>query len=156
VQQRRGAEVHPGVATFAHAARPWGNDEPSATLANFGKPQTNAYQDGLAPVGRHEAGKSPYGINDLAGNVSEWVADWYVEDLPTEVAWNPTGPASGKGQVIRGGGCTIPKSTAISETVLCQSGKPGGRHRVPLRRGPAQIATSAPNAAPTCPDRGRP
>jgi sulfatase modifying factor 1 len=85
-------------------AYPWGNAAPSPTLANFGKRQTNAYRDGLAPVGSHVAGKSPYEINDLAGNVSEWVADWYVEDLPTDVAWNPTGPASGKGKVIRGGG----------------------------------------------------
>ncbi len=104
---------------------PWGNQEPSASLANFGKPQTSAYRDGLAPVGSHEAGQSPYGINDLAGNVSEWVADWYVEDLPTDVAWNPTGPASGQGKVIRGGGWYDPPQRLRSAKRF--SASPGNR-----------------------------
>jgi formylglycine-generating enzyme required for sulfatase activity len=32
---------------------------------------------GLRPVGSYPGGASPYGILDLAGNASEWVADWY-------------------------------------------------------------------------------
>ncbi len=33
---------------------------------------------GLRPVGSYSEGASPYGVFDMVGNVSEWVADWYV------------------------------------------------------------------------------
>jgi formylglycine-generating enzyme required for sulfatase activity len=56
------------------------------------------------PVGTLEAGKSPYGIYDMAGNVREWVSDWYGQDYYTNSpARNPTGPASGESKVLRGG-----------------------------------------------------
>jgi formylglycine-generating enzyme required for sulfatase activity len=65
---------------------------------------TTPYKGGLAAVGSHEAGKSPYGLHDLAGNVSEWVADWYAEGFTRNDVRNPKGPASGTVKVIRGGG----------------------------------------------------
>jgi formylglycine-generating enzyme required for sulfatase activity len=56
------------------------------------------------PVGSYENGKSPYGVYDVAGNVWEWVSDWYSEtyyqNSPTE---NPPGPDSGQYRVLRGG-----------------------------------------------------
>jgi formylglycine-generating enzyme required for sulfatase activity len=58
---------------------------------------------GTAPVGSFPAGRSRYGVADLAGNVAEWVADWYAPY--TEGAQiDPKGPATGKMRVVRGGG----------------------------------------------------
>lgn len=52
---------------------PWGNDF-KRHLSNTG---SEDWDMGVAPVMSYETDKSPYGIYDLAGNVSEWVADWY-------------------------------------------------------------------------------
>jgi formylglycine-generating enzyme required for sulfatase activity len=72
----------------------------------FNYRQTNiddGYAD-VAPVGSYPEGASPYAVLDMAGNVWEWVSDWYGANYyANSPATNPTGPESGEGHVIRGG-----------------------------------------------------
>jgi len=78
---------------------PWGNQPPNKSRLNY-----NEEVNKTTPVGSYENGKSDYGVYDLAGNVSEWTADWHLPEYylysPKE---NPQGPEKGHYKVIRGG-----------------------------------------------------
>ncbi len=63
----------------------------------FGKKTTTA------PVGSYPSGQSPFGVHDIAGNVWEWVQDWFGP-YTADAALNPAGPSSGVERVCRGGG----------------------------------------------------
>ena len=64
----------------------------------------NFHAQDTAQVGSFPNGASPYGALDMAGNVSEWVADWLSPDYYTSPpASNPLGPDSGEYRVWRGG-----------------------------------------------------
>jgi formylglycine-generating enzyme required for sulfatase activity len=80
---------------------PWG-DQFGAGNANV-----DSEEDGfkyLAPPASFEAGRSPYGVYDMTGNVAEWVADTYKEDYYQKAPYrNPLGPEDGQHKVIRGG-----------------------------------------------------
>jgi len=79
---------------------PWGEDEPTCTLANYKDCQTPAAS---MLVGIHNLGESPYKAEDMAGNVTEWVSDWFAPDTYTSSpVQNPTGPADGDFRVVRG------------------------------------------------------
>lgn len=108
----------PTEAEWEYAARgttgrtyPWGEEEGVSTVANFADARSRlAWRDTelddgyaeTAPVGKYPEGMSPFGIQDLAGNVFEWCLDFYDSYRPTPRT-NPRGPAAGVNRVIRGG-----------------------------------------------------
>lgn len=57
----------------------------------------------LAPVGSFPEGRTPDKIDDLAGNVEEWVRDLYAPEYPPADMANPEGPGVGDERVVRGG-----------------------------------------------------
>ena len=80
-------------------AYPWGDEPGSCTLANGNKCMEDTTQVGAYPLGA-----SPYGLMDMAGNLSEWVYDWYsLNYYDTSPYDNPTGPETGVYKVYRGG-----------------------------------------------------
>ncbi|ALA60038.1 formylglycine-generating enzyme family protein [Nitrospira moscoviensis] len=83
---------------------PWGNTE-QPNGANWAR--MNDGYDATAPVGTFKLDVSPYGVMDGAGNVMEWVEDWYAESYYRESPdRNPPSPEHGVYRVLRGGGYT--------------------------------------------------
>jgi formylglycine-generating enzyme required for sulfatase activity len=99
----------PTEAEWERAARgldrrihPWGDEAANCSLANG-----DGCSDFTMPVGSLPAGASPVGALHMAGNVAEWVSDWWHEHtyryLLQSKPKNPQGPDRGLVRAIRGG-----------------------------------------------------
>jgi len=87
---------------LADAKYPWGNEAPVCNDSAKNGAQFYKCVYETIPVGGFAA--NGYGLFDIAGNVWEWVQDWYMGDYYNRSQFsNPTGPNSGQHRVARGG-----------------------------------------------------
>ncbi|MCE5272386.1 choice-of-anchor D domain-containing protein [bacterium] len=107
------AKTLPSEAQWEYVTRgqagrvyPWG-DNWDGSRANHGQSHSPYFDESdgyryCSPIGSFPSGNSPEGVNNLVGNVMEWINDWNGDYNP-EQTFNPTGNPTGTEKVIRGG-----------------------------------------------------
>ena len=129
----------PSEAQWEFAARgpnvtrfPWGDAAPEATLVNAcdmackrwglrndipvrALVETLDKWPTTAPVGSFAAERARLQLDDMAGNVREWTADWYGP-YPAERKEDPSGAASGVQRVVRGGAWNTGEATELTRS----------------------------------------
>ncbi len=94
------AEWEKAARGLARNVYPWGDSKPTCEQAQ----SSNCTVKDTLAIGKRPKGASPYGAHDMAGNVREWVADYYKSDYYKDSpSANPKGPVKGTQRVIRGG-----------------------------------------------------
>lgn len=119
----------PTEAEWERAARggleakryPWGDALDPACAHFLPDPGLKA-QRGTAAVGSYPA--NAFQLHDMAGNVWEWVSDWYAPNYYARAQYlNPQGPDNGLMRIVRGGAWV----NADGRYLRCAY-----RHKVPL------------------------
>jgi Sulfatase-modifying factor enzyme 1 len=144
-RRRRCRTIHLGKRSTGESASKPANVADESTKRRFPPEAIFAeYDDGYvwtAPAGKFAP--NAFGLYDIAGNVWEWVDDWYAETSYADgSAENPKGPASGQYRVVRGGawhggavshrvslrGTVRPEFRSVTVGIRCarSSASPGG------------------------------
>ena len=110
---------------------PWGDSNPDCTKSNYYL--SSSCIGDTNRVGSYPSGASPYGVMDMAGNVYEWVNDWYGDGYySVSPSVDPQGPSTGQLRVLRGGAWSyfepvVRSAYRLEITPLATSGSRGFR-----------------------------